>query len=49
MKTRAKQGENQWMVVLNMLSDFDITKFNQVLDQNLYLAFNQLSYIKSNK
>ena len=49
MKTRAKQGDNQWMVVLNMLSDFDITKFNDVLDQNLYLAFNQLSYIKSNK
>lgn len=49
MKTRAKQGDNQWMVVLNMLSDFDITKFNDILDQNLYLAFNQLSYIKSNK
>ena len=49
MKTRSKQGDNQWMVVLNMLSDFDITKFNDILDQNLYLAFNQLSYIKSNK
>lgn len=49
MKIREKQGDNQWLVILNMLTENDITKFDLVLKQNLFLTFNQISWLKSNK
>ena len=49
MKQREKQGDNQWLTLLNILSDGDMTKFDSILDSNLFLTFNQLSYKKSNK
>lgn len=49
MKEREKQGKNQWATLLNVLSNNDITKFNEVLRLNLFLAFNQVSWLKSNK
>lgn len=49
IKEREKQGDNQWLVIMNILSHMDITKFPELLKLNLFLAFNQLSYIKSNK
>jgi len=47
MKEREKQGD-QWMTIVNALSQNDITKFEQVLDTNLFLCFNQLTYLKAN-
>jgi hypothetical protein len=49
MKEREKQGSNQWLTILNILSENDLTKFDQILKQNLFLTFNQLSWLKSNK
>lgn len=49
MKEREKQGSNQWLTMLNILSDNDMTKFDEILKRNLFLAFNQLSWLKSNK
>jgi len=46
---REKQGSNQWSHLLNALTDNDITKFDAVLDMNVYLAFNQVTYLKSTK
>lgn len=44
-----KRGGNQWSDVLNVLSHNDITKFPQVLETNLFMAFNQVTWIKSNE
>jgi hypothetical protein len=49
IKEREKQNKNQWLTMLNILSDGDVTKFDSILDSNLFLTFNQLSYKKSNK
>jgi hypothetical protein len=49
IKEREKQSSNQWLTMLNILSDGDVTKFDSILDSNLFLTFNQLSYKKSNK
>lgn len=49
MKEREKHGKNQWATLLNVLSDKDVTKFNDVLKLNLFLTFNQVSWLKSNK
>lgn len=49
MKERNKNADNQWLVLLNILTGGDLTKFNLTLDTNLFLAFNQLSYINSTK
>lgn len=49
IKEREKQGSNQWLTILNILSNNDLTKFDQILKQNLFLTFNQLSWLKSNK
>lgn len=40
-----KDKSNQYMKVVNDLSQNDITKFDKVLEQNLFLAFNQLTYL----
>ena len=45
---REKQGKNQWETVLNILAQNDITKFKTILNTNLFLCFNQLSYLKRN-
>jgi len=45
---RAKSG-NQWHDLLNVLSGQDLTKFDAILNTNLFLCFNQLSWLKSNK
>ena len=44
-----KDKSNQYMRVVNDLAQNDITKFEKVLEQNLFLAFNQLTYIISQK
>ena len=49
VKQRESQSQNQWLMLLNSVTDNDITKFNTVLDMNLFLVFNQISYLKSNK
>lgn len=46
IKQREKQGD-QWMTVVNALSTNDVTKFEKVLKLNLFLCFNQLSFLKS--
>ena len=46
IKQREKQGD-QWMTVVNALSANDVTKFEKVLKLNLFLCFNQLSFLKS--
>lgn len=40
-----EDDKNKWMKMLNILSGNDVTKFNKILKMNLFLAFNQLSYI----
>ena len=44
-----KRGGNQWSDILNILSKNDITKFPQVLETNLFMAFNQVTWLKSNE
>lgn len=44
-----KRGGNQWSDILNILSQNDITKFPQVLETNLFMAFNQVAWLKSNE
>jgi hypothetical protein len=39
--------ESQWMNIVNILTSGDLTKFETVLNQNVYLAFNQLTYINA--
>lgn len=46
IKQREKQGD-QWMTIINALSGNDVTKFEKVLGLNLFLCFNQLSFLKS--
>lgn len=40
-----QENETKWMKILNILSNGDVTKFNKLLKMNLFLAFNQLSYL----
>lgn len=47
VKKREKEGGNQWLTLLNALSNNDITKFDSILDTNLFTAFNQLSYLRT--
>jgi hypothetical protein len=47
VKKREKEGGNQWLTLLNALSNNDITKFDSILDANLFTAFNQLSYLRT--
>lgn len=44
-----EKGGNQWSDILNILSLNDITKFPTVLEMNLFMCFNQVSWIKSNE
>jgi len=46
---REKVASNQWERLLNLLSNNDITKFDSVLSQNLFLSLNQASYLKTLK
>lgn len=38
---------NQWTELINVLTNNDITKFDKVLSTNLFLSFNQLTYLYS--
>lgn len=38
---------NQWLSLLNTLTDNDITKFEQVMALNVYLVYNQLTYLRN--
>jgi hypothetical protein len=42
-----KDKESQWMNIVNVLASGDLTKFETVLNQNVYLAFNQLTYLNA--
>ena len=46
-KEREKVASNQWERLLNLLSNNDLTKFEDILGRNLFLALNQASYLKS--
>ena len=46
-KKRLKNSGDQWMNILNTLTDRDVTKFEDVLRMNVYLVFNQLTQLKS--
>jgi len=45
---REKGASNQWERMLNLLSNNDFTKFDSVLNQNLFISLNQVSYLKRN-
>jgi hypothetical protein len=47
VERRKKSGSNQWETLLNALTNNDITKFDSVLDMNVYLAFNQITFLKN--
>lgn len=47
---KAKEEEelnkaNQWFNLLNIITQNDLTKFDQILDTNLFLVFNQLGFV----
>ena len=42
-----KNKSNQWHRMLNYLTDFDLTKFDKILGENLFLVFNQYGHIKN--
>jgi len=45
-KQKAEQSKSmQWLNFLNVLSNYDITKWDKILDTNLFLAFNQFQII----
>ena len=46
-KKRIEQSGDQWMNILNTLSNQDLTKFESILRMNVYLVFNQLEHINS--
>lgn len=46
---REKGAKNQWERLLNILAQNDSTKFDAILDHNLFLALNQATYLKSLK
>jgi len=46
-KKRLQNSGDQWMNILNSLTDNDVTKFEDVLRMNVYLVFNQLTHLKS--
>jgi len=46
-KKRLQNSGDQWMNILNTLTDNDVTKFEDVLRMNVYLVFNQLTHFKS--
>lgn len=48
-KKRDKGSSDQWLTLLNVLSNNDITRFDSILGSNLFLTFNQVSWLKSNK
>lgn len=48
-RAHEKRGGNQWSDILNVLAQNDITKFPQVLETNLFMAFNQVTWLKSNE
>lgn len=44
-----KDRKTQWIRILNTLTDNDMTKFEHVLDQNLFFVFNQYEFIRAQK
>lgn len=46
---KRSKGGNQWNDMLNVLANRDMTKFDGILNSNVYLCFNQLSWLNSNK
>ena len=46
-KIYEEKAGNQWTELINVLSNNDITKFDKVLSTNLFLSFNQLTYLHS--
>jgi len=42
-----KNKSNQWHRMLNYLTDYDLTKFDKILGENLFLVFNQYGHIKN--
>lgn len=47
IKEREKNSENQWMVFLNSICDNRFELFDKALGSNLFMMFNQFSYLKS--
>jgi hypothetical protein len=45
VKAQETQG-NQWQYILNLLTQNDATKFDEALKLNLFLAFNQITFLK---
>lgn len=48
-KQMEKDRKTQWIRILNTLTDNDMTKFEKVLDQNLFFVFNQYEFIRAQK
>jgi hypothetical protein len=47
-KEKIEQAKGtQWINIINALSATDMTKFETILNTNVYLAFNQLTYINN--
>jgi hypothetical protein len=47
MKQREQNRDSQWLMILNFISQSDITKFDTILNTNLFMVFNQLTYLKN--
>jgi hypothetical protein len=47
MKQREQNRDSQWLMILNFISQSDITKFETILNTNLFMVFNQLTYLKN--
>lgn len=47
MKKRESNSDSQWLMILNYISQNDITKFESILNTNLFLVFNQVTYLKN--
>jgi hypothetical protein len=47
MKQREQNRDSQWLMILNFISQSDITKFESILNTNLFMVFNQLTYLKN--
>lgn len=44
-----KDRKTQWIRILNTLTNNDMTKFEKVLDQNLFFVFNQYEFLRAQK
>lgn len=46
-KLHEERAGNQWTDLLNVLAHNDLTKFKEILSTNLFMNFNQLTYLYS--